>query len=194
MDGARLTRLLAEKLNFIKTRWPSSGRRYLPDTTEESPTATEPSRETIRPLRDSPQSSIAGAEILPQSICPVCLNLGNEVWDTKYRKKHKLKRWEYHSHRISRTEVLSATKKSCSGCQIIVWALEPYMALLETREAYVNLNFNDLPGCSLFVVPDNWYGNVDGYLRVELKSSPFKLREESSHLFESKSWLRTVYI
>lgn len=126
-------------------------------------------------------------------ICPVCINLGNEVWDTEYSKKNGISR-EYVTHIIYATEALLAAKKGCSGCQIIAWALEPYMAQLEAGRARVLFEFYSLPSGSgsVHVVPENNMFPHDD-LKLVLKTSPYKLSKKAFTRSKSKSYLKTVY-
>lgn len=77
------------------------------------------------------QLTATKAEVLPDSICPVCLNLGNEVWDPDYRKRHGL--GSPGRHFKSTKEVFHNAKQGCSGCEVIAWALEPYRSQIERQ-------------------------------------------------------------
>ena len=70
------------------------------------------------------------AEVRSGSICRICLNLGNEVWDLGYRERHNLG-MAYGAHRKPVEDVAIAAQQGCPGCEIIAWALEPYMKQLQ---------------------------------------------------------------
>jgi hypothetical protein len=131
------------------------------------------------------------------SICPVCINLGNEAWDPKYREKQGTKGVVYNWHTIYDTQILSADEKECSGCQIIAWALEPYMALLEVEGARLRIHIRTpsrTNGGFIIKSKDGDSFHIQELLALVLKVSPYKLREETSALSESRSCVETVYI
>jgi hypothetical protein len=131
---------------------------------DEEPEAFSPaiSSSPISMRTSSPESevsSIASNEILPESICPVCLNLGNEVWDHAYRRRHGLDataRRRRRQHHIPIGDVDVAAHQSCSGCKIIAWVLEPYMKRLQDEGGEVEVRFEDT--WKSYVARLNYYG------------------------------------
>ena len=97
---------------------------------------------------NSAKPFLSTAEVLPETICRVCLNLGNEVWDPSYREKHGL--GECKPHHIPVSDVAITAEEGCSGCKIIAWALEPYMERLQKCGGQVDVHFRsaveDPPG------------------------------------------------
>jgi len=91
------------------------------------------------PSPDSKEPSVAAAEVLPDSICQVCLNLGQQVWDPKYRVEHRLSWMPRHLDDVS--NVSRTVDQGCSGCKIILWILQLYMTYLEKRGNVVSLAF-----------------------------------------------------
>ena len=78
----------------------------------------------------SGEPSVAAAEILPESVCRMCLNLGNEVWDLGYCERHSLG-MVHGARRMPLEDVAIAAKQGCPGCEIIAWALKPYVKQLQ---------------------------------------------------------------
>jgi len=99
----------------------------LPAVTEEQPTITYGGSGKSPSSYDSPLAEplTTGLEAPPKLICPVCLNLGQEVWNEAYRQKHEL--GDLVRHIKPARDVYRAARKGCSGCEVIAWVLEPYM-------------------------------------------------------------------
>ncbi|KAG9192869.1 hypothetical protein G6011_11603 [Alternaria panax] len=110
------------------------------EQSEESSPALLSSSAKTRPSSPGPsQLPSIKAEVSPESICRVCLNLGNEIWDLDYRKKHNLPKPP--KHIVPAKDVVIAAEQGCSGCEIIAWVLEPYMARLEEESSKVLIKF-----------------------------------------------------
>jgi hypothetical protein len=134
---------------------------------------------------ESEESFVALDEILPESICPVCLNLGNEVWDHAYRRRHGLdaperrRRWQ---HRMPIGDVYVAANQSCSGCKVIAWVLEPYMKRLQDEGGEVEVRFED--------TWESYAGRLNYYGREvsppDLRPRAIRLVVKSVHLRSSQ--------
>jgi len=77
-------------------------------------------------------------EVIPGSICRGCFDLGNEIWDHDYGERHGLV--PERPHYIPAEEVTVAAQKGCLGCEIIAWALEPYMEQIQNCEGEVSVH------------------------------------------------------
>ena len=140
---------LARSLNPLKTKQPLPNLPKLPAVIEEPPKVAEErltiigsGPETTRSSFDPPPSP-AVRDILqvPEFICPLCLNLGQELWDPGYRFEHRLS-W-IPKHLVDPWEVVRAAERGCSGCEIITWVLEPYLTHREGNRNVIRLKFGD---------------------------------------------------
>jgi len=109
----------------------------LPRITEERITTIGIDLETGRSSHDLPRPVAAGLKVLPESICPLCLNLGNEVWDADYRKKYGLR--SYLRRYNSAKDVICNAKQGCSGCEVVAWALKPYFRWMKEQNGDIVL-------------------------------------------------------
>jgi len=140
----------ARSLNPLETRQPLSNLSKLPAAIEE-PSKVAEERITIigsgpekaRSSYDSQPSLAhrAAFQVFPESICPLCLNLGQELWDPKYRFEHRLS-W-VPKHLVDAREVVRAAERGCSGCEIVAWVLRPYMTHHEGHGNVIRLKFGD---------------------------------------------------
>lgn len=147
---------LARSIKPLRTRQPSPSSAKLPTTigqlvtsigklpigVEPSPSTPELEPESTRLSHDPPQTFTferVRLEDSPPWICPLCLNLGNEVWDPDYRQKYRLGLYREHLEPAKR--VVRSAEKGCKGCEVIAWILEPYMGQLEEQGGKVCLLF-----------------------------------------------------
>jgi len=146
---------LARSLNPLKTKQPTPN---VPETyvaLQELPTAIEQRLTTIRSGSETSRSSYDGSppladgsRVSPDSICPVCLNLGQQVWNELYREEYGL--GEPERHLMPADNVYRTAMQGCSGCEIIAWALEPFMRQPDDVEQKLRICF------------DKWYYPVTG--------------------------------
>ena len=155
---------LASSLKFLESR-PLSRRssklpvveRYLPRITEERITTIDNDLETSRSSHDLPQLVAAGLEVPPESICPLCLNLGNEVWNADYRKKYGL--GSYLRRYNSAKDVVRNAMQGCSGCKVVAWALKPYFRWMKEQYGDIVLRI----GKGFFNYTGEWASRDMGY-------------------------------
>jgi hypothetical protein len=108
-------------------------------TTSSSP------RRTLTISATSEESSAAVAEALPKSICPVCSNLGNEIWDENYCTRQGI---DYFSQKWARKRInydAIRAQEGCSGCEILAWALEPYRKQFQDEGLQVGVYLGEEP-------------------------------------------------
>jgi len=149
--------------------------------------ATSPSRKRKRTAPFvSGESSVAAAEVLPETICQVCLNLGNEVWDPGYRERHGLGTCGPHSKPV--WEVAITAQRGCPGCEIIAWALEPYMERLQDKGQQVDIDIGRAGQMFMGVLTYSCRkSSEDGlWLKLVLKSTPFEFIESARPHSNSK--------
>jgi hypothetical protein len=132
-SSAKLPMTIAQLVTCIKE---------LPIGVELSPSTTELEPQSTRLSQDLPQTTTvetARVEVLPGSICPLCLNLGNEVWDPDYRRKYTL--GAYREQREPGRRVIGSAEAGCKSCEIVAWILTPYMGWLDWQGNKIRLLF-----------------------------------------------------
>jgi hypothetical protein len=185
VDGKRAGILsLARPLNYLKKRRRLF--RSAKELDERTPYTYErvasPQWERFSHTQLSLSSFSLEAEVRPKPICPLCRHLGQEVWDPEYRDKHGI--GEPSRHLMPAQDVYRAAAQGCSGCEIIAWVLEPYMAQIEGQGKTVRLYFeksyfNILGARESHIL--EFYGSelsIDSVLAtIEIKSTPYWMIE-----------------
>jgi len=146
---------LARSLNPLKTKQPTPtvpetyvAAQELPTAIEQRLTTIHSGSESSRSSYDGPPPLADGSRVSPDSICPICLNLGQQVWNELYREEYGL--GEPERHLMPADDVCRTAMQGCSGCQIIAWALEPFMKQPDGMRKKVRICF------------DKWYYPVIG--------------------------------
>jgi len=137
---------LARSLNPLKTRkpLPSSPRyaavEWLSTATEDQITTGHNDAGVSRSLDAPSRTLAAGIKAFPNTICPVCLNFFQELWNEEDRDDHEFD--EPTGHLMPTKHVYRAATQGCSGCEIIAWVLEPYEMQLDGSRKKVRIFFD----------------------------------------------------
>jgi hypothetical protein len=144
--------------------------------------ATPSSPRKMRTLSaTSEASSAAVAGVLPESICPVCFNLGNEIWDENYCKRHGIEGflWGNGPRPQPIKSVAMRAQEGCPGCEIIAWVLDPYTKRLQDEGREVKVTLIDslyLYGPRLLYFSSKSRG-LQSRIALVIRSVPFEFSE-----------------
>ena len=147
-------------------------------------TFSDPSKPRARPPSHDPdpeELSAAATEIVSEPVCKRCFKLGNDVWNPDILEQRDYTILAPRSSPVE--DVAMSAREGCPGCEIIAWALEPYVQQVQEDGGQVIVSFGHTTKWmnDRFIYYGKLLSQPKNRHRIELviKKTPFRSIESS---------------